>query len=187
METDYDLIVVGAGAGGAVVAARVSEDPRIRVLVIESGPDYPNLEALPEDLRDGNRGCSSRTIGGSATAPARRAASRRSPRGRVTGGSRAVNTAIALRGLPSDYDEWASLGNPEWAGRRSSPPSACSKPISTSTPTYHGTAGPIPIRRHTRDELVPYQAAYLDACRRLGYPDCRTTTTRRAPATRPTR
>ena len=49
---DYDLIVVGAGAGGAVVAARVSEDPRIRVLLIESGPDYPNVEALPEDLRN---------------------------------------------------------------------------------------------------------------------------------------
>jgi choline dehydrogenase len=172
METDYDLIVVGAGAGGAVVAARVSEDPHIRVLVIESGPDYPNLEALPEDLRDGNRGSLTahdwrlRYIPSTTSRPGQAF-----PRGRVTGGSSAVNTAIALRGQPSDYDEWASLGNPEWSWEKVLPAFRLLETDLDFDGPYHGKTGPIPIRRHTRDELVPYQAAYLDACRRLGYAD----------------
>src|SRR4029453_10389639 len=54
MPYEYDVIVAGAGSGGCVAAARISEDPSIRVLLIESGPDYPNLESLPEDLRNVN-------------------------------------------------------------------------------------------------------------------------------------
>src|SRR4029079_4411247 len=110
---DYDLIVVGAGAGGAVVAARVSEDPRIRVLLIESGPDYPNVEALPEDLQNVNHGsfyhhdwslvdrntCNhaafSHHDGSLRSQPTPTSRVPPFPRGRVTGGSSAVNTAIA--------------------------------------------------------------------------------------------
>ena len=84
------------------LTARVSEDPRIRVLLIESGPDYPNLEALPEDLRNGNHNSFFDHDWGLRYQPTQ--TSRVSPfaRGRVTGGSSAVNTAIALRGVPSD-------------------------------------------------------------------------------------
>ena len=116
MNYDYDLIVIGAGAGGAVVAARASEDPSIRVLLLEAGPDYPNLEALPEDLRNVNH--SSFTAHDwklRYTPSATSHPDQTFPRGRVTGGSSAVNTAIALRGMPSDYDEWARLGCPRWS------------------------------------------------------------------------
>ncbi|MHB8375772.1 MAG: GMC family oxidoreductase [Dehalococcoidia bacterium] len=172
MDRDYDLIVAGAGAGGAVVAARVSEDPRIRVLLVESGPDYPNLEALPEDLRNVNHASFfdhdwrlryQPSTTSRADAPF--------PRGRVTGGSSAVNTAIALRGQPADYDKWAALGNPLWSWERVLPAFRKLETDLDFGGPYHGKTGPIPIRRHTREELVPYQAAYLDACRELGYPD----------------
>ena len=54
MAFECDVIVAGAGSAGCVVAARISEDPKVRVLLIESGPDYPNVESLPEDLRNVN-------------------------------------------------------------------------------------------------------------------------------------
>ena len=80
-----------------MVAARVSEDPRIRVLLIESGPDYPNAEGLPEDLRNVNHGSFTDHDWKLDYTPT--ATSRTLPftRGRVVGGSSAVNTAIAMR------------------------------------------------------------------------------------------
>jgi choline dehydrogenase len=170
---EYDLIVAGAGSGGCVVAARVSENPRIRVLLIESGPDYPNLEALPEDLRNVKH--ASFTDHDWALEYTPSATSRTLPftRGRVVGGSSAINTAIALRGVPEDYDEWARLGNPLWSWERVLPAFIrLETDLDFPDAPYHGSAGPLPIRRHIRDELVPFQAACMDAFRELRYPEC---------------
>ena len=173
MDTDYDLIVVGAGAGGSVVAARASEDPAVRVLLLEAGPDYPNVEALPEDLRDGRRGSFRDHDWRLTYTPS---ATSRSDvpfaRGRVTGGSSAVNTCIALRGVPADYDEWASAGCPSWGWKQVLPAFIrLENDLDFGDRPYHGDSGPLPIRRHTREELVPFQAAFLDACGQLGYPE----------------
>lgn len=172
---DYDLIVVGAGSGGSVIAARVSEEPSVRVLLIEAGPDYPNVEALPEDLRNVNHGSfvdhdwKLRYTPSATSRPDQPFA-----RGRVTGGSSAVNTAIALRGVPSDYDEWAAAGCLGWGWNDVLPAFIhLERDLDFGSAPYHGDAGPLPIRRHTRDELVPYQAAFLDACAETGYPLCR--------------
>src|SRR4030095_9254159 len=71
------------------------------------------------------------------------------PRGRVTGGSSAVNTAIALRGMPEDYDEWASVGNPEWTWGRVLPAfRRLERDLDFGDAPYHGDAGPITIRRY---------------------------------------
>lgn len=173
MSYDYDLIVVGAGSGGSVVAARVSENPHIRVLLIESGPDYPNAESLPEDLRNVNHASFTDHDWGLTYTPT--ATSRTLPftRGRVIGGSSAVNTAIALRGVPDDYDEWARLGNPLWSWERVLPAFIrLENDLDFPDAPYHGNSGPIPIRRHTPEELVPFQAACLEAFREVGYAEC---------------
>lgn len=170
MDVDYDLIVVGAGAGGAPVAARVSEDPRIRVLLVESGPDYPNIEATPEDLRNVNHSSFFDHDWKLRYQPSATSRQTMFARGRVTGGSSAVNTAIALRGYPADYDEWASRGLPSWSWEKVLPYFIRLETDLDRDDDFHGKTGPMPIRRHTRDELVPFQAAFLDACAELGYP-----------------
>ena len=92
------------------------------------------------------------------------------PRGRVVGGSSAVNTCIALRGMPYDYDQWASLGLPEWSWEHCLPAFKRLEHDLDFDNGWHGRQGPIPIRRHTPDGLVPWQAAFVEACLELDFP-----------------
>ncbi|MEX2080988.1 MAG: GMC family oxidoreductase N-terminal domain-containing protein, partial [Dehalococcoidia bacterium] len=111
----YDVIVVGAGSAGAVIAARVSEDPSVSVCLVEAGPDYASIAETPYDLVNGNQNSTRDHDWGFSYLPTVRGREQPFPRGRVTGGSSAVNTCIALRGMPEDYDGWAAQGNPEWS------------------------------------------------------------------------
>lgn len=168
----WDVIIVGAGAAGAVIAARVSEDPNRTVLLVEAGPDYATPGDLPRDLRDGHdNSYVDHDWGLSHTSVAER--NDPFPRGRVTGGSSAVNTTIALRGIPADYDHWAALGNPEWAWHKVLPAfNRLERDLDHGAESYHGDAGPISIRRWKSDELVPTQAAFLEAAEAFGFPRC---------------
>jgi choline dehydrogenase len=170
---EAETVVVGAGSAGSVIAARVTERADRDVLLLEAGPDYPDPDGLPDDLRNGMRNSMSRHDWGQRHRP--RPGSPVLfwfPRGRVVGGSSAVNTCIALRGQPHDYDEWASLGLPDWRWESCLPAFRRLENDLDVRSEWHSQEGPIPLRRHPPAELAPWQAAFLDACASLGFPRC---------------
>ena len=172
----YDYVVLGAGSAGAIMASRLSENPANSVLLIEAGPDYPDFERLPDELK---LGFSTATdiitedhnwefVGKATdTAPPMRV-----PRGRVTGGSSAINGQMFLRGVPEDYDAWAAMGNDQWDFQKVLP---YLRMIETDTEyggdDFHNSDGPIIARRFTRDALMPEQRAFYDAALAAGFPD----------------
>lgn len=167
---EVETIVVGAGSSGCVVATRASEDPARGVLLVEAGPDYGPGTPGTGDLANGRRNSMSAHDWGLWHTPRPGWVRLPFPRGRVVGGSSAVNTCLAVRGEREDFDRWAAYGVDGW-GWDDVLPAFCAIERDLDFPDpWHGVAGPLPVRRERPSEWTPWAAAFLEAAALRGHP-----------------
>lgn len=162
------VVIAGAGTAGCVLAARLTEDPGIEVVLVEAGPHY-RPGGWPAELSHAYRvirethdwnflaqaGASPRLV--------------HVPRGRVVGGSSITNGAIALRGRPEHYDEWDEFVDGfdwdtwlPWFRR-------IERDLQHGADAWHGDAGPIPINRYPRSDWFPLMDRFAEAALARGH------------------
>jgi len=172
----FNVVVVGAGSAGAVIASRLSEDESRSVALIEAGPDYPSFDDLPAALKYGYASAADIATDTHLWPYSARATRWQHetplPRGRVTGGTSAINGQIFARGLPEDFDAWAAQGNEGWSFADVEPVYRQLETDLDFDDEHHGRTGLVQVHRYPRDSWLPPQVAFHEACLAAGYEDC---------------
>ncbi len=164
----FDFVIVGAGAAGATIAARLSEDPSVSVCLLEAGgggngilvrapigvvamlPGRPKInnwafETVPQPGLNGRKGYQ--------------------PRGKALGGSSAINAMIYIRGQKQDYDSWAELGNESWGWDEVLPYFKKAENNVRGADDAHGASGPLHVSNQKAPR--PISKAFVDACNQV--------------------
>lgn len=165
----YDYIIVGAGSAGCVLANRLSADPQVRVLLIEAGPaDRHPFIHMPAGIAHLVR---NRRLNWSYDTVAEPQLDGRRlwwPRGKVLGGSSAINAMCYVRGVPGDYDRWAAAGAEGWHWDNVLPYFRRSEANQRGGDDLHGDSGPLHVSdlRHVN----PLSHAFIEAGQQAGWP-----------------
>lgn len=164
----HDYVIVGAGSAGCVLAARLSEDPAVRVLLIEAGGSdrHPDVK-IPAGFQKQFKSKRDWDLG---TEPEPHCEDRSlyMPRGKGLGGSSSMNAMLYVRGHPLDYEKWASSGATGWNWDGMRPYFLRAEDNARGESEHHATGGPLRVEDERSPRRLTHQ--FLDACAEAGIP-----------------
>ena len=167
-----DVIIVGGGSAGSVLAARLSEDPQRSVLLLEAGPNFNAVGRIPAEIRHvGSLAAAvpGHRINWAFTGALTPELTYSVPRGKIVGGSSSINGAYFVRAVPEDFERWVQAGNDAWSFEKVLPYYRKLEDDRDFGGPFHGTRGPVPVKRQGGDLMSPVTAAFIEACLQLGF------------------